>query len=146
MMNVLAGCITVASAALVDARIDCLDLLAGGVAAIVPAGVTREFRLLDPCPIEHEEISSACVIGYLPNRDEVTEIWVRGDLAERNGGESNFDDLVDSAVTAVRGAQLVLQEAVRESGERWISPQGGQPEPKESTKIHDTTNDVEMKI
>jgi exosome complex component MTR3 len=29
MMNVLAGCITAAAAAIADAKIDCLDLVAG---------------------------------------------------------------------------------------------------------------------
>ena len=143
MMNVLAGCITVASAALADARIDCLDLLAGGVAAIISNGKAFGSRLLDPCPIEHAEISSACVVGYLPSRDEVTEIWARGDLAQKDGGASGLEDLVDSAVTAARGAQLVQQEAVRESAERWTSQHG---ERAESLKTNDTTNDVEMKI
>lgn len=143
MMNVLAGCITVASAALVDARIDCLDLLAGGVAAIVMDEKKKGLRLLDPCPIEHEEISSTCVVGYLPTRDEVTEVWIRGDLA--HGGESSVHRLVDSAVTAARGAQLVLNEAVKESAERWVAQQGKQPDVKKSTKTNDTTTDVEMK-
>lgn len=146
MMNVLAGCITVASAALADARIDCLDLLAGGVSAIVSDGKAKSSRLLDPCPIEHSEILSACVVGYLPSRDEVTEIWVRGDLAQKDGGASGFEELVDSAVSAARGAQLVQQEAVKESAERWMSQELGTAEPKKSTKISDNTNDVEMKI
>lgn len=145
MMNVLAGCITVASAALADARIDCLDLLAGGVAAIVSDGTTRSSRLLDPCPIEHAEISSACVVGYLPTRDEITEIWVRGDLGQKNGDASGFEGLVDSAVTAARGAQLVQQEAVKESAQRWMSQEGTRAELQKSTKTNDTTSDVEMK-
>lgn len=143
MMNVLSGCITVASAALVDARIDCLDLLAGGVAAVVSDNSAHGSRLLDPCPIEHEEIYSACVIGYLPGRDEVTELWVRGDLVQRGG--SGFDELLDSAATAARGAQLVLQEALKESAERWVVQQGEQADVKRLTKNNATTNDVEMK-
>ena len=144
MMNVLAGCITVASAALIDARIDCLDLLTGGVAAVISDEKCNGLRLLDPCPIEHEKISSACVIGYLPNRDEVTEMWIRGDLVQDSG--SGFDELVDLAATAARGAQIVLQEAVKESAERWISQSGKQSESTKSTKNNITTNDVEMKI
>jgi exosome complex component MTR3 len=143
MMNVLAGCITVTSAALVDARIDCLDLLAGGVAAIVMDEKKKSSRLLDPCPIEHEEISSACVVGYLAHRDEVTEVWIRGNLP--HGGESSVDRLVDSAATAARGAQLVLNEAVKESAERWVAQQGKQTDLTKSTKTSDTTTDVEMK-
>lgn len=145
MMNVLAGCINVASAALVDARIDCLDMLASGVAAMVTEEKNKTSRLLDPCPIEHEKISSACVVGYLSTRDEVTEVWIRGDLAHEGGGGSSFDKLVDSAVAAARGAQLVLTEAVKESAEYWVLQQGKQSDPKKSTKINDTTSDVEMK-
>jgi exosome complex component MTR3 len=143
MMNVLAGCITVTSAALVDARIDCLDLLAGGVAAIVMDEKKKSLRLLDPCPIEHEEISSACVVGYLANRDEVTEVWIRGDLPR--GGESSVDRLVDSAATAARGAQLVLNEAVKETAERWVAQHRNQTDLRKSAKTSDTTTDVEMK-
>ena len=54
MMNVLASCITVATAALVDAKIDCLDLMTGGVAASVE-GV----NLLDPAPAENEKVEAA---------------------------------------------------------------------------------------
>lgn len=146
MMNILAGCITVASAALADAKIDCLDLLAGGVSAVVSNGKVKSSRLLDPCPIEHVEISSACVVGYLPSRDAITEIWVRGDLAQTDGVGSGFEELVESAVSAARGAQLVQQEAIKESAEGWASQEESKADPMKSLKTHYTTNDVEMKI
>lgn len=146
MMNVLAGCITVAAAALADARIDCLDLLAGGVSAVVSNGQAKSSRLLDPCPIEHVEVLSACVVGYLPSRNEVTEIWVRGDLAQKDRGATGFEELVESAVSAARGAQLVQQEAVKESVERWMSQEGSKAESKKSMKTNDATNDIDMKI
>ena len=73
MMNILAGAITVASAALMDAGIDCLDLVTGGVVASISTSYGSS-HILDPCPSEREEIQSACVVGYLPSRDEVTEV------------------------------------------------------------------------
>jgi exosome complex component MTR3 len=56
LMSVLAGCITVASAALCDAGIDCVDLVSGGVAALVErksAADSNETEfVLDPAPPE----------------------------------------------------------------------------------------------
>ncbi|KAK5121505.1 hypothetical protein LTR85_005338 [Meristemomyces frigidus] len=117
MMGVLAGCITVASAALVDAGIDCVDMVSGGVAALVQdrqdgkkAG--REAQMvLDPSPSEHEEIRAACVVGYLQSRDEVTELWMKGDAG------TQVEALVDEAVKAASLSRTVLAEAVREAME-----------------------------
>ncbi|TQV93033.1 ubiquitin-protein ligase (Asi3) [Cordyceps javanica] len=54
MMNVLSGCITVASAAIADAGIDCVDTVAGGVAAMVIEDESDEHTVvLDPVPSEH---------------------------------------------------------------------------------------------
>ncbi|OJJ51185.1 hypothetical protein ASPZODRAFT_333803 [Penicilliopsis zonata CBS 506.65] len=117
MMNVLAGCITAASAAIADARIDCLDLVAGGVAAMVYAEEEEEKGgeeprgrklMLDTDPAEHRSIGSACVVAYMPARDEITELWLKGD----SGG--SHEGLIDGAVDAARGAHGVLAEAVRE--------------------------------
>ena len=143
-MNILAGCITVASAALADAGIDCLDLLAGGVAGVVPLSNQKSITILDPSPTEHEELSSVCVVGYLPARDEITELWIRGDLSGAgNDSAPGFEGLVDSAVNAARGARVVLQEAVKESAERRIQLlKAG--ELTKSTTMNDV-NDVEMK-
>lgn len=111
MMSVLAGCITVGSAALIDAGIDCVDLVSGGVAAIVqePDGMKTE-TVLDPCPAEHD-MKAACVVGYLQSRDEITEMWMKGDA----GGETEV--LIDQAVKAASMTRSVLAEAVREAAE-----------------------------
>ena len=142
-MNTLAGCLTVASAALADARIDCLDLLAGGVAANVYVPEGRGPNVLDPCIAEHEELNSACVVGYLPARDEITELWFKGDMAAESN-PSGVESLMENAVNAAKGVQLVLQEAVRESAERWVQQM------KASNPVKSTTtnavHDVEMKI
>ena len=121
MMSVLSGCITVASAAIVDAGIDCIDLVTGGVAAIARQPTASPQVFLDPCPSDHEVIFAGCVIGYSQNRDEITELWTTGDAAalEHSDGASlvGFDSLVDQAVDAAVAARLVLIEAIKESVE-----------------------------
>jgi exosome complex component MTR3 len=143
MMNVLAGCITVASAAIADAGIDCLDLVSGGVAAIVKTpqnqhkssdgdsemseiGQSSQLQLvLDPAPPEHQEICAACVVGYLSARDEITELWLKGNIPSTTGSSTNnvqpqmvgVGNLVDKAVEAAVAVRLVLGEAVREAAE-----------------------------
>lgn len=119
MMTVLAGCITAASAAIIDAGVDCVDLVTGGVAAVLrPPTPETSLRdeakegtgsiILDPCPSEHKDIQSACVVGYLQNRDEVTELWVKGDGIA-------MVPLVDHAVRAAAAARDVLSEVLRET-------------------------------
>ncbi|OJJ37518.1 hypothetical protein ASPWEDRAFT_182381 [Aspergillus wentii DTO 134E9] len=130
MMNVLAGCITAASAAISDARIDCLDLVAGGVAALVSDDSSEDDTskpklMIDTDPAEHRSIVSACVVAYMPSRDEITELWLKGDSSKASPGaddkRTGHEALIDGAVDAARGAHSVLAEAVRESAERFIS-------------------------
>ncbi|KAL4753267.1 hypothetical protein BDW72DRAFT_169197 [Aspergillus terricola var. indicus] len=135
MMNVLAGCITAASAAIADARIDCLDLVAGGVAAVVadkPAdgnGSAHARLMLDTDPTEHQSILSACVVAYMPGRDEITELWLKGDNSKAAVGTTDqslsHEALIDGAVVAARGAHSVLAEAVRESAMRFAGLSSG---------------------
>ena len=112
MMSALAGCITVANAALVDAGIDCVDLVSGSVAAIVNDSTASEGRVvvLDPSPPEHDVVA-ACVVGYLQSRDEVTEMWVKGDA----GLET--EALVEQALKAATMTRKILAEAVNEAME-----------------------------
>jgi len=133
MMNVLSGCITVASAAIADAGIDCVEMVSGGVAAMVRdrqdavedtrnSGQSRGKLVLDPLPSEHYEILAACVVGYLPSRDEITDLWVRGDTGIATSrdfpkGRSSYEELADSAVQAALGAHRVLTTATKESVE-----------------------------
>ncbi|KAL2361973.1 hypothetical protein RJZ56_005139 [Blastomyces dermatitidis] len=159
LMNVLAGCITVASAAIADARIDCMDLITGGIAAFVenPDVDTSERAntsskkgrgqslVLDPDPSEHQVIVSACVVGYMPSRDEITELWLKGDTsnisARSQSPSTSHEALIDAAVDAARGAQAVLAEAVRESAERFAIHAG-----KKLALSAPDTEDVEMKL
>lgn len=114
LLNVLAGCITVASAAIVDAGIDVVDMVSGGVAAIVRDPSARNGKdglvtLLDPCPAEHQEIVAACAVGYLTNRDEITEIWMKGDVG------TDSDGLVEGATHAAVGSVGVLKDVLLEA-------------------------------
>lgn len=130
MMNILAGCVTAASAAISDARIDCLDLVAGGVAALVSDDSAEQRKatpklMLDTDPSEHMSIMSACVVAYMPARDEITELWLKGDSSKASLGPADkrmgHEALIDGAVDAARGARTVLADAVKESAERYIS-------------------------
>ena len=139
MMSLLSGCITVASAAIADAGIDCIDLVTGGVAAMVRQPKTSLQRaksrvksdrsdladeiLADPCPAEHEDLQVVCVVGYIQSRDELTEIWVRGKALEgKNESEdqAGLDMLLDRAVEAAVAARLVVVGAINESTETKI--------------------------
>jgi len=154
MMNVLAGCITAASAAIADARIDCLDLVVGGVAALVREEASQKTEghavngkpilVLDPDPSEHRSIVSTCVIAYMPGRDEITELWLKGDALEvalsEDDKRSGHEALIDGAVDTARRLHNVLTAAVVESGERLFSAM------TDGTWTKDDNGNVEMKI
>ena len=125
MMSVLAGCITAASTAVIDAGIDCMDILSGGVAAIVPdsksenqdpATATKALRqiVLDPCPSEHPDVIAACVVGYLKTRDEVTEIWTKSRLPLLSQPGSNDQTEVEQLVEGATRAAAAVQTAMAE--------------------------------
>ncbi|CAK7275434.1 3'-5'-exoribonuclease [Sporothrix epigloea] len=127
MMNVLSGCITVASAALANAGIDCVDTVAGGVAAVVERpqldaeanadGSPKEVGtalVVDPVPAEHGKIVAACCVAYLPNRDEVTNIWLKGDLPASTDGTLHLQ-LLDKALHAARQADRVVVTVLKEA-------------------------------
>jgi exosome complex component MTR3 len=117
-MNVLAGSIIVASAALMDARIDCLDVMTAGVAACTRNHGKLRY-ILDPSPSDHEEIQSACVVAYLPSRDEITEVWTTGRLlGQVQSDVSQFDILLDHSLGAARAAHSVIKDALMESAVR----------------------------
>ncbi|KAI9713155.1 MAG: 3'-5'-exoribonuclease [Bogoriella megaspora] len=124
-MSVLAGCVTVASAALVDAGIDCVDLVSGGVAAVVGDGARGKGKqvqgtgagdglrlVLDPTPAEHDRVVAAALVAYLKSRDEITELWVKGDAGV------DAEDLINGAVHAAVMSRTVLTEALKEAGEK----------------------------
>ena len=143
LLNVLAGCITVASAAIADAGIDCVDLVSGGVAALVrnPEGKNGELvQVLDPSPAEHQDIVAACAVGYLASRDEITEIWMRGDVG------TNPEELIDGATYAAVGSLSVLKEVVLEAVQaKFASQDAAEGEDDEGRKRKvPAQQDVEM--
>ncbi|ROW05564.1 hypothetical protein VSDG_00301 [Cytospora chrysosperma] len=114
-MNVLAGCITVASAALVDAGIDCVDTVAGGVAALVSdskQGSEPEL-VVDPLASQHDKILAACCVAYLPERDEITNLWFKGDLPAAD--TSLYTGMVEKGILASQSANRVLVDCLRET-------------------------------
>ena len=134
MMTILSGCITVASAAITDAGIDCVDLVSGGVAAIVrQPDAAAELRsqqdrsgkglsiVLDPAPSEKREILGLCVVGYLRSRDEISEVWMSGCTSPvlQSHTDVHFSPtlLIDAAVQAAVAARHVLVEAIKEATE-----------------------------
>ncbi|KAL2200631.1 3' exoribonuclease family, domain 1-domain-containing protein [Corynascus similis CBS 632.67] len=115
MMNALSGCITVAAAALADAGIDCVDTVAGGVAALVQdAGDNSTPSIVvDPLPSDHEKVLAACCIAYLPTRDEVTNLWFRGDLPASD--MDLYTTLVEKGIQASKNANRVLVNCLSET-------------------------------
>lgn len=132
LMTVLSGCITVASAAIADAGLDCVDLVSGGVAAVVrqprSASAARSPKgsensqiqvVQDPMASECMEVMAICVVGYLRSHDEISELW----MSARNSslyqlfsdGQSGSTILVDAAVQAAVAARHVVVEAIKES-------------------------------
>ena len=131
VMSVLSGCITVASAAMIDAGIDCVDIVTGGMAAMIRQPTAPPQIILDPCPSDHKEISAACVIGYLQTRDEITGLWTKGNMTTPESSDgvntAEFESLLDQAVEAATTVRLVLIEAIKESTEVKIqTAQSGQ--------------------
>lgn len=156
MMNVLAGCITVASAAIADAGIDCVDLVAGGVAGILESsgrgdldqkgslvyrggtGEKTAQMIRDPCPYEYRDIIAACVVGYLGTRDELTELWLKGNLLASASGTfvsaRTEEALLDQAVASALESRLVLQAAVKEAVERRSQQIGAREQPDHTSE------------
>ncbi|KAH9897296.1 exoribonuclease [Xylariomycetidae sp. FL2044] len=122
-MNVLSGCITVASAAIADAGIDCVDIVGGGVAAlVVPKDESKgkiqkqPIIVLDPVVAECQQILAACCVAYLPTRDEITNIWFKGQLHGSDG--MVYEDLVEKSLVACLNANQVVVTALKETASR----------------------------
>lgn len=114
MMNALSACVTVAAAALADAGIDCVDTASGGVAALVANSNHDEATLvLDPVPSEHEKILAACCVAYLPARDEITSLWLKGNLPPSD--PEMYRKLVARAVHASKGTSQAVAASLNEA-------------------------------
>ncbi|KFH42318.1 Exosome complex component-like protein [Hapsidospora chrysogenum ATCC 11550] len=114
IMNAFGSCVNVAAAALADAGIDCVDLVSGGVAALVSGKNEGETEIvLDPAPSEHETILAACCVAYLPVRDEVTNLWLKGDVPSTD--PSLYRNLVARAVNASKGSNKAITASLNET-------------------------------
>ncbi|KAI1813233.1 exoribonuclease [Poronia punctata] len=114
IMNVLSGCITVASAAIADAGIDCVDTVAGGVAALVAKdALSQPTIVIDPPVGDFHKIYAACCVAYLPTRDEVTNLWFKGQLP---GSDTVlYNNMVERCLIACRNANLVVVTALKQA-------------------------------
>lgn len=115
-MNVLAGCITVASAALADAGIDCVDTVAGGVAALVSGGEDKDSKpevVVDPLASQHDKVFAACCVAYLPERDEITNLWFKGDLPAAD--TTLYTGMVEKGILASQSANRVLVSCLKDA-------------------------------
>ena len=114
MMNVLSGCITVASAAIADAGIDCVDTVAGGVAALVATDDKSQPSIIfDPAIVDYQKVLAACCVAYLPTRDEVTNIWFKGQLP--GSDMTIYNNMVERSLVACRNANRVVVAALKET-------------------------------
>ncbi|GAB7362334.1 hypothetical protein MBLNU230_g2349t1 [Neophaeotheca triangularis] len=119
-MAVLAGAVTAASAALVEAGVDCLDLVSGGFAAVVEGEGKGRSVVMDP-RLGEERVLAGCVVAYALGRDEVMAVWLKGEVG------SAVEELTDVAVQAAVMTRGVLAEAVKEAaeGKRGVVDQKG---------------------
>ena len=114
MMNILGACITVASAAIIDAGIDCVDSVAGGVAALVRTNVDDSPTIvLDPALSESAEVLAACCVAYLPSRDEISSVWLKGQLPPSDS--TSHLRLVGMATQAAQGTSQPLLGGLTDS-------------------------------
>lgn len=113
-MNVLAGCITVATAAIADAGIDCVDTVTGGVAALVANDATSPPTIvLDPVVADYHKVYAACCVAYLPTRDEVTNMWFKGQLP--GADVILYNNMVEKSLVACRHANRVVVMALKKA-------------------------------
>ena len=145
---------TAASAALAEAGIDCIDLVTGGVAALVGSEKDRDVVhghrdegmlensshvVLDPSASEARTVSAACVVGYLASRDELASVWLKGDGLM-------LEKLLDGAVDAAVATRNVLANALKtflEADDRHFSSDGNQ-ETSHGKREPTGTRDVDM--
>lgn len=114
LMNVLSACITVASAAIIDAGIDCIDSVAGGVAGLVRTGADDSPTIvLDPAVSESTAVLAACCVAYLPSRDEISAVWLKGQLPPSDS--TSHLRLVGMATQAAKGTSLPLLGGLADS-------------------------------
>ncbi|OAQ62258.1 3' exoribonuclease [Pochonia chlamydosporia 170] len=114
-MFVLSGCITVAAAAIADAGIDCVDVVAGGVAALVVnrGNPDEQAIVMDPVVSEHDTVLAACCVAYLPTRNEITNLWYKGSFYTSE--LTSYQSLVSNAVLASKATGKTMLMSLNEA-------------------------------
>lgn len=110
-MNILSGCINVAAAAIADAGIDSVDTISGGVSALVMSKSSENEPLVvaDPMPAD-ELILASCFVAYLPARNEIASLWLKGRLPS---GDNVHQRLIAGAVHASKGTSQAQTESIK---------------------------------
>ncbi|KAI9893137.1 MAG: 3'-5'-exoribonuclease [Vezdaea aestivalis] len=114
LLNVLSHCITVASAAIIDAGIDCVDLVVGGTAIL-----TKDGFLAHHANVQPSRVLATATVGYLPCRQEISELWLIGNDQDDStstalGNIQNADRVIDSAIQTAGWSHAAVKEAIRE--------------------------------
>ena len=126
-MLLLSGCINAASAALLHAGIDCIDVLTGGAAVLLARPLnmvdqvsSEEYSLevvLDPYSYHSDDIAFTCVIGYLGAQDEIANMWIRtGSRSLRHPAATNdktMEQLIQGAVEAAAATRAIVIRAAQ---------------------------------
>jgi exosome complex component MTR3 len=60
---------------------------------------------------------AAAIVAYLPARDEITDLWVKGDIGNQAVQSSSYEELADNAVQAALGSHRVLVAALKETAD-----------------------------
>ncbi|PKS11597.1 hypothetical protein jhhlp_003362 [Lomentospora prolificans] len=113
LVHTLSACITVASAAFMDAGIDCVDSVSGGAATLVSSATQDVEVQLTPLPQEPSQILAACCVAYLPSRDEMTALWIKGHIPPP--GSTHQARLIATAIQAAKASKYPLVESLTEA-------------------------------
>ena len=124
-LGILAGATTCASAAIAEAGIECIDLVSGGVSALIRSHDDKNapgspyILVQDPSPEEHVpgEVVAGCAAVYMAHRQEVAAVWFRGSVQVGFSAKSESEDLeilMDGAIAAAVKTREVLEDAIRD--------------------------------
>lgn len=91
-LETIAASVTAASAAIADAGIECIDLVAGAVIRTPPS---------------EEEKGKGLVIGYMPHREEMTMMYMTG-----TGDKGQVENMIADATEQAKLVNLVLNKVL----------------------------------
>jgi exosome complex component MTR3 len=112
--SALSACITAASIALADARVELYDLVTSCTVAVVKDGEGTLVFLADPTQLEISRAQAVMCLAMLPNHKEVT-LWSQSGRLTSS--------MANEAMDLSRNGCKTMHKFMRET---WISKQGGQ--------------------